>query len=91
MHIYNFIGVLCCAIHTFPHLFVFLELQHLITLLNNEYKIFSTLIRSNSKDTGTMSVWIYRKIYYAIDAIHTVKQIMEKAHGCKIYIELLIH
>lgn len=64
-----------------------------LTLLNSAYKIISTLIQRRLTAATTNILGQYQcgftKGKSTIDAIHTVKQIMEKAHEYKIRIELL--
>lgn len=64
-----------------------------ITLLNTAYKILSTIIQKRLTISTNNRIGQYQcgfvKGRSTIDAIHTLKQIMEKVHNAKIEIEML--
>lgn len=64
-----------------------------ITILNSAYKLLSTLIQKKLSTNARRSIGQYQcgfvKGRSAVDAIHTLKQIMEKAHEHQINLEML--
>lgn len=64
-----------------------------ITLLNNAYKILATIIQKRLASSTRHKIGQYQCGFLqgksTIDAIHTLKQIMEKVHRAKINVDML--